>query len=325
MPGTFIISLDCEGKWGMADQVADFQRSTLTNKRLTEAYRKIIDILNHHQIKGTFAFVAAFTMSVDEYRVNKDWFANVHVEGKSWLGEFSREIAENRFEGWFNPDCFNIVRKETQHEIASHGFSHLPLAEFLINEEDFIREINLIKTCSNFKERRNMTFVYPRNLVGYTNLLRDAGFIGYRDGVHLTSSSNKGIPKLFLRAKSLFSDLNIKTPAKPHSIGGSIIPIPASVCLNWRHGLRKKIPMAVTIKRWRNIIKDAITNQKVAHLHTHPHNFITGDQMYTLLEEVLKIVSNAQRRSELVNLTQREYVEGILGCLKTKNKENYRT
>ncbi|SVE06845.1 uncharacterized protein METZ01_LOCUS459699, partial [marine metagenome] len=57
----FILSFDCEGKWGMADIIDNNIDSSITNQNLTMAYRSILALLDKHKIKGTFAFVAALT------------------------------------------------------------------------------------------------------------------------------------------------------------------------------------------------------------------------------------------------------------------------
>jgi len=65
---TFIISLDCEGKWGMADHISEYHRRTLTNENLLTTYRQLINLLDKWNIEATFAFVGAFSMDVEECR-----------------------------------------------------------------------------------------------------------------------------------------------------------------------------------------------------------------------------------------------------------------
>ena len=57
MPGIFILSLDCEGKWGASDHINNHHKLHFTNERLNQAYRNILNILKKEEIKGTFAFV----------------------------------------------------------------------------------------------------------------------------------------------------------------------------------------------------------------------------------------------------------------------------
>ncbi len=148
MTGTFLITFDCEGKWGLADCLDDHHRAALTNDNLSETYQLIIDILNRYEIKGTFAFVGAFTMSPDEYLANKEWFSqDVFINGKAWLQDFRNDIARSCFEGWFNPKPIEMVEKEQVHEIAWHGFTHLPLAEHLVKRNGSVKNRAKFQYC----------------------------------------------------------------------------------------------------------------------------------------------------------------------------------
>lgn len=76
--------------------------------------------------------------------------------------------------------------------------------------------------------------------------------------------------------------------------------------------MRKRVPFNLTCRKWANLIADAIKQEKVVHLWTHPHNYIDGGDMYNLLDQILRLVRDAVKRGELVNLTQMEYVENRL-------------
>ena len=308
MPGIFILSLDCEGKWGASDHINNHHKLHFTNERLNQAYRNILNILKKEEIKGTFAFVGAFAMSFDEYRANSDWFSDVFIQGRNWFSEFNQSIRENNLDGWLNPTAYEMVLKEKSHEMASHGFSHLPLQAELITESIFLKEMELIKLVSRLKGMEPKTFIYPRNRIGYIDQLGNSGFLGYRNG---SKSSLKLIDRFnnLLREFNIFDraqEISAKTQTKPP------VCIPSGYFLNWRRGLRKTVPMNITLKKYSHIIRDAIHNDRVLHLFTHPHNFIDGDQMYTLLGKVLEQVGSAVRTGDMLNYTQQEYTEHIL-------------
>ena len=71
------------------------------------------------------------------------------------------------------------------------------------------------------------------------------------------------------------------------------------------------MPINITLKKFSHIINDAIQNDRILHLYTHPHNFIDGDEMYTLLAKVLELVGHAIKRGDMINHTQGEYAEYI--------------
>ena len=53
----FILSFDCEGKWGMADDAAMASNNPINGDSLTKAYTQIFEILERHKIAATFALV----------------------------------------------------------------------------------------------------------------------------------------------------------------------------------------------------------------------------------------------------------------------------
>ena len=300
----FIISFDCEGKWGLADCITDYECNLLTNDYLNSAYQRLIGILDKYSLKATFAFVGAFTMSLDEYKANEEWFHDVYINEKSWLSKFKQNLKDNCYNGWLNPGSFEIVRQARQHEIASHGFTHLPLSERFISEEAFLGEMDSIAKLSQLKNLAFHTFVYPRNIIGYPHLLRAAGFVGYRNGLY---------GKQLGRVRALLNEVNIFQLAHPHGIcEDGLIQIPSACFLNWRVGFRKMIPISVTLRKWHHMIDDGLRKNAVIHLYVHPQDFIDGANQYQLLEEILSVISRKHKSGEILNMTMGEYSQAML-------------
>ena len=90
-PGTFVVSLDCEGKWGMADRIDSALDARLTDAKLREAYRRILSLFSDLRLPASFAFVGAFTLSPAERARLADWFEDVEIGGKNWLRHFRRQ------------------------------------------------------------------------------------------------------------------------------------------------------------------------------------------------------------------------------------------
>lgn len=306
MAGTFIISFDCEGKWGICDHLNGQNNKTFTNENLVAAYRELLRILEEKEIKATFAFVGAFSMSPDEYHSHQDWFSNelLNKNTQKWLAPFKESVKQKKYEGWLCPEAYDLTLNSPNHEIASHGFSHLPLGENYARKDDFLREMDLVTRCGKLKGNDLKTFVYPRNLIGYRNNLSQFGFSGYRASKPIKSS----IP-VFRKFDNFMDEIKFSSPGQSHSPKGDFIEIPSGYFLNWRHGFRKQIPLKLTLRKWNNLISHAIENDKVVHLWSHPHNFIDGDNMYYLFEEILDSAAKAIKRGQMENFTQKEYVE----------------
>ena len=58
--GQFVVSLDCEGKFGMADKISDFHNRHLTDQNLRKVYSGLVELFDRYEIRATFAFVGAF-------------------------------------------------------------------------------------------------------------------------------------------------------------------------------------------------------------------------------------------------------------------------
>jgi len=306
----FILSFDCEGKWGMADIIDNNIDSSITNQNLTMAYRSILALLDKHKIKGTFAFVAALIMSVLEFKEREDWFdkSNVTIyKNKRWLESFFKSTKGKNFDGWFHPTLLDfVINSGMHHEIATHGFTHLPLSEYIIDKITFKHEMARVKDVMTMKGVEIKTIVYPRNLIGYTDLLKEYRIIGYRDRLFSSNSI------YFEKVKNIFHELNVLEKSQLFAVNtnrSSIesIKIPSGYFLNYQENLRKYIPSYLTKKRWRNLIQDAIDNEGVVHLWTHPHNFIKGESQYKLFDDILTMVKEAVDCDKMRIMTQQEF------------------
>ena len=300
----FILSLDCEGKWGMADHITHHHRTFFTNANLTKAYSDLLHVLDNKNLKATFAFVGALTLSPDEYHAKRELFGDSPAS-RVWLQQFTQDIKSNVYDGWFAPHLLQAVIADGQHEIASHGFSHLPLNEATTSFEDAERELKAVASISCQKGFTPKTFVYPRNEIGYRYLLPMFGYVGYRDRL----PSPRGIAG---RVHNLAKEFHLFSISQPHSSCEPLVTLAPGYFLNWRFGLRKAVPLTVTSKRWKSIIDDAVHRKAVAHMWLHPHNLIDGHLQLRLLEHVLDYVSQKIRHDEIINSTQVEYVSAVL-------------
>jgi hypothetical protein len=115
-------------------------------------------------------------------------------------------------------------------------------------------------------------------------------------------------------AKVLLSDLNVVQKAQiPEKPNGGLVTIPPGFFLNRSVGLWKSIPVGIVLRRWFHAIDDALIQDGVIQLNTHPENFIEGgERQFYLFEQILKYVSERQKGREINNLTHSEYCEEML-------------
>ncbi len=308
MSATCIISFDCESKWGMADRVSPQLETALTASNLEIAYKDILRALDRSNLKATFAFVGALTLGKDEFCDN--WLNRIlsSQQHRNWLNKLIADISQGSVDSWFMPELLEIVkRSNVKHEIASHGFTHLPLST--ANAESKLIELDGI---SYWKRRYSLnvdTFVFPRNLVSYDFMLRDVGIVAYRDAPSwATSGGAKGRAFNLLREFYPFAK---SQPLIPIS-NGDVVRIPGDFFLNWRSGLRKFVPKSLTLFRLKSALNDAIKNNGVVHLWLHPHNLITGNEQKELFEECTLLIRKYVDSGSIVVKTQSEYSSTFL-------------
>ncbi len=302
----FILSLDCEGLWGFPDILTDQLRSQFTNRRLSNCYSRLINLLEEYRLKATFAFVGAFTLFEDDLQHCHDWFENLPERGKRWVQPFLDDAARGSFDGWLNPGAFETVKSAGVHEIACHGFTHQVLSPDSIPLDEFFYEMQGVRWWLQAKELQTLsTFIDPRNAVGYAPQLSEFGFKGYRDGVDYS------VPGSLDRLRGLARELNVWGRSQPRPALHDPIVIPSGFFLNWRSGAREWVPVGVTVARWESMLKHAMRKGGVVHLWSHPHNFVTGSYQFELLESILEMVRKYVSAGDIVNLTQHEYCSQV--------------
>ena len=305
-PASFIMSLDCEGKWGMADQLRPYH-DALTDDALLRAYEKILQLLDRYDIAATFAFVMAFTLTKDE-RGKFDHILNPRTAGKDvWLEPYWRALGRGE-EGWHQPAAFDLVRRSARHEIACHSFCHRPLGPATSHGEA-VAELGAAQEAARLKGVQLSTFVFPRNEVGNLSALRQSGFIGYRERLARP-------PGAVGRLISLGAEINTQPGRQQsHAASDGLVPIPAGYFFNWRFGARALIPPCVTVARWRHLLRGPHSDGNVVHLWLHPHNLITAPSTADVLDRVLAEVAAARQCGDIRIETQESYCRRMLAAM----------
>ena len=225
MPGTFIISLDCEGKWGIADRDNRIESGFITRSALIRAYEALLRVLSVYEASATFAFVMALTLTKNEL---DDWMprlTDVHVEGVNWMRIFRRAEAAGDLDGWFCPEAFDLVRDSGLHEIGCHGFRHVPLGNSEVGSEDAGYELRSATELAKRKGVDLKTFVFPRNCVGHLGLLADQGYAGFRNAHPIVGRHG--------RLGNLAREFNIREVSQdPEPSASGLVSIPEGYLLN---------------------------------------------------------------------------------------------
>tara|TARA_B100000900_G_C20570196_1_gene712926 strand:- start:528 stop:1433 length:906 start_codon:yes stop_codon:yes gene_type:complete len=269
------LSFDCEAKWGMADDNSNWL-NLINNDSVISSYLWILNLLNEYNLPATFAFVGGMTDSRNEFLSNIENHIDCPVYSKWFLPIMNK--LENE-EGWFFPKMLGVFEKYPKHEIASHGYTHIPFNRF--NSSEIFYELDLIQNWAKRKKKKIETFIYPRNIVAYEELLSKYKIHLFRGGV---VKKNIHLNKIL----TIFNEFNLFQ--KSHTINPRARSLPSGVFLNWQYGYRKLIPIGLSITKYNNMINHAIKTNKSVHFWFHPHNLISAPKTKILFSNLCKII-----------------------------------
>jgi peptidoglycan/xylan/chitin deacetylase (PgdA/CDA1 family) len=300
----FILSFDCEGKWGMADDPAMATNNPIGYNSLVKAYAGIFEILERYEVPATFALVGLFAGGYEEYIESRNKLLESKPH-KNWLQIPERSFSAGITDGWFYPELVERIRSKGMHEIASHSYSHLPMHNEGVTDKSFATELELVKQWKVANSIELSTFIYPRNQIQFKDALNDFEYLGYRQcDIQNTAYAT--------RLKILQDECNIQKKSDMHSVFANPIAIPPGTFLNWRHGPRRAIPKSITMRRWANVLKHTVSTGGVAHLWMHPHNLITAKGQVEFFEDAISRVAEFRNSGLIEVRTQSDYCKEIV-------------
>ena len=302
MVGTFIQSYDCEGRWGVADHLSPSLRAQMRGESLEIVYARLAAILNRHRMPGTFAFVGAFLCEPHLLGWHIATLRALHAHCPGYLDSFFVDFERNDLDGWNGAGCLAKVRAGSSvHEIATHGFSHIPWDWPGFSEAMAMLELEAVRSISRAMGIDVKTVVFPRNAIAYLAQLKTHHFAGYRRSEMWRSKIARMVRELNLW-EAADTDARVDIP----------VAIPGGQFMNVRFGVRRFIPAKITIARWRHIIDDACRHGGVAHLWCHPENFLGAPDGFNTLNEILLYVAKRRDEGRIGVVTQAEYCARLM-------------
>lgn len=290
----FTLSLDCEGLWGMADQQAVVAAGRINNAALRNTYEFVHRTLGASGLKATMAFVTCFAADPNAVRAQMATLEQLACHSPGWFAHLLPALRAGQTDGW-NGNAYYKALMQAGHEMAWHGATHMPLTQ-QTPVAAVKQETRLAQALFADLGQSPTTIVFPRNLVGHLTLLRDAGFNTYR------ASPPGGIGG---RIASLMNEWNVldnRVAGKPALVDGWNVS-PAGFFLNWPSGVRAMVPVAVTMQRWKSLLRSAVKQGGYVHMWFHPHNLITAPAMKMAFAEIMREVGQLVRTGDIVNLT----------------------
>ena len=294
MAARFILSLDCEGKWGVADHLGPFERETLSDARLRTAYGDLLRLLDRFRIPATFAFVGLFGESRAALHALLPELEQL-AEQADYLATALAGVRDGDGDGWHG-DWAVAAAADAGHEIALHGVTHVPWTS--VPRAFAAAELALVPKLSS-AVREAKTFIYPRNRVAYPDLLASHGIAGYR----LAKPKQP-------RALALLDEVNLLAPPDPdpEPVVGEPVRIPAGHFVNWQHGARRIVPRRLSLMRVEAMLDRAQASGGVVHLWLHPENLASAPKTFDLLAAIVAAVARRRDAGRCEVLTQIAYV-----------------
>ena len=293
----FTLSLDCEGLWGMADHAKVVNAGLICDASLAQAYGLISRLLDVNAIKATCAFVSAFAAGAEVMRSQFTLLRELTSQSPAWFAHALPAIEHGRIDGWFGEAFYSELRT-AGHEMAWHGATHLSLADH--TSADAVElELQLAARLFEALGHSPQTIVFPRNLVGHLDQLQRAGFQTYRAGPPAGFTG---------RLAGLINEWNVldgRVQARPIKQHGWHVS-PAGFFLNWPSGARSLVPIAVTVSRWKSLLRAAVEQGGYVHMWFHPHNLITAPAMQGAFEQIMNEVGQLVRSGDMASLTMSE-------------------
>lgn len=298
MPGRFILSLDCEGKWGIADHIDASSHIQLSDARLRQAYHDILALLDTFEIPATFAFVGAFAETRKDLLAQMDHLRAFEQIAPDYVGPAISHMTQGSCEGWHGDWAVEAVAgAAVSHEIALHGVTHIPWDR--LTRRQAVQELDFLKAMQT-PVREATTFIYPRNRVAHTDVLYAHRFKAYRKS-----------PAVRSRIASLVREFYLWEKAEPDcETKDGIVAIPAGYFVNWQSGLRRLVPRWLSRARASHIMREAARTNNVVHYWLHPENVASAPATLARLSDILQEVARLRDKDQLIVLTQRDYADG---------------
>ncbi|MEU6696864.1 hypothetical protein [Pseudonocardia sp. NPDC046786] len=297
MTARFVLSLDCEGRWGMADRLTPGLRDALSDQPLREAYRGLLDLLDEFRMPATFAFVGLFSLDPRLMRELHPGVRELARHFPDYLGPALAELESPAAQGWHGDWAIEATRgARMPHELALHGATHVPWDHPAMTADLARRELALIHDAGIPLTSEATTYIYPRNAVAYPEVLEEFGIVGYRTARGRHS-----------RIGSLLSEFDLTAPPDPDLEPSWPVRVPAGYFVNWLSGPRRAVPRRISVARVRNLLTRAADTGGVVHLWTHPENLATAPATLCLLRALLREVARMRDAGRCEVLTQAEY------------------
>jgi peptidoglycan/xylan/chitin deacetylase (PgdA/CDA1 family) len=312
--GVFTISIDTEIAWGQCDRPLTLSdRGALNRER--PIVQRLLALFAEYEIRATWAIVGhllALNCSKRGSVVHPEIPRPVLLDdGRDWF--FQHPPEQSNDPAWYGRDIVDLIRRAVPtQEIGSHSFCHMPYDEERSNPEAVRADLSAAQAVHEADGLSFDSFIFPRNVVGYRELLVRAGIKGYRGNTSRWYDRIRARP--VRRLLHLASYLISSTPptVKPSLDDIGLVNIPDSMLLMGRNGPRRLITSRALARKGIAGLDGAAKRGDVFHLWFHPSNFADGtEEQFQVLEIILRHADALRREARLEVLTMGDHIRNL--------------
>jgi peptidoglycan/xylan/chitin deacetylase (PgdA/CDA1 family) len=296
--GDVIISLDAELAWGYHDHPEPPERLRTAREGWTAA----LELFDRYRVPATWAVVGHLFLDDCDGRHAS------HPLGPEWFDRDPGGSIED-YDLWYGPDLLEaIARRDVDHEIACHSFSHVEFGDRTTSRATAVAEVT---ACLRAADRRGVplnSFVFPRNNVGYRDVLAEYGFECYRGVKPAPSYEDSRLRPVVKLLDWYFGGESppVVTPAVDEH---GLVDVPASLYLFAFEGRPRSLvapvwddPAVTVARRGVDRVSDA---EGVFHMWLHPHDLLQPDGVERL-DAILSYVDERRAEGTVAVRTMRE-------------------
>jgi len=309
--GVFTLSLDFELIWGTLDLFGPeaFRRTCELERQVV--IDRLLDLFVEFDIRATWCVVGHLLL--DRCRAeNGQKHPEIVRPRHAWCGDWFKHDpggTEEEAPVFLGRSLIEKIRAcPVPQEVGSHSFSHVIFGDAGCSREAAQSDLRACVDAGRQAGLSMQSFSFPRNQVGYRELLAEHGFTCFR-GPEPSWYRDGRMPAAIQRLAHLLEVVTVAQPpvVLPRWTPEGIVEIPGSMVYFPAHGLRRFVPMSWRVRRALKGLDAAVDRQRIFHLWTHPTNLVDEmDAMFDGLRQILQHASQLRREGVVAMMTMGE-------------------
>ncbi len=294
--GSVVLSLDAELGWGFHDLEDPPENRVESGRR---GWSVMVDLLDEFDVPATWAVVGHLMLEDCDGR---------HADHPAPPGWFRRERGSwaDREELRFGPDLVtDVLEADTDHEFASHSFSHVLFGDERTDRELASAELRRATEIADDWGQTVDSFIYPRNDVAHREVLAEYGVSAYR-GKSPTRDGVRGVFDSTVRDQSML--------VQPELDEYGLVNVPASQFLFGFEGPARTVAESIwtdpMLEVARRGIDEAARSDGVFHMWLHPNN-LTSERDDRRMRAILAHLERRRSAGDLTVETMGEVAERV--------------